>query len=47
MDAGYGNQSCINLLYLQDPNQVDSSIDLLDKVILTKVVTQPAKNQGV
>ena len=39
--GGYDNHSCINLLYGQGPNQVDSSINLLNKVILTKVVTQP------
>ena len=27
--------------------QVDSNTDLLDEVILTKVVTRPTKNQGV
>ena len=44
MDSGYDNHSCINLPYYQGPNQIDSSIDLLDKVILTKVITQPTKN---
>ena len=43
MDSGYGNYSCINFPYRQGPNQVDSSIDLQDKVILPKVVTQPTK----
>ena len=47
MDSGYDNHFCINLPYRQGPNQVDSSIDLLDKVILTKVVTQLTKNTGV
>ena len=43
MDLGYDNHSCIYLPYCQGPNQVDSSINLLDKVILTKVVLQPTK----
>ena len=46
-DSGYDNHSCINFPFHQGLNQVDSSTDLLDKVVLTKVVTRPTKNQGV
>ena len=42
-DSGYDSHFCINLPYRQGPNQVDPSIDLLDRVILTKVVTRPTK----
>ena len=43
MDSEYDNHSCVNLSYCQGPNQVDSSINLLDKVILTKFVSRPTK----
>ena len=43
MDSGHDNHSCINLPYCQGPNQVDSSIDLQDKVILPKVITRSTK----
>ena len=43
IDSLYNNHSCVNLLYCQGPNQVDSSINLLDKMVLTKVVTRPTK----
>ena len=43
MDSGYDNDSCINFPLSQDLNQVDSSTNLLDKVILTEVVTTPTK----
>ena len=43
MGSAYDNHSRINLPYCQRPNQVDSSIDLQDKVILPKVVTRPTK----
>ena len=43
MDSGYDNHSYINPPYHQGPNQVDSSIDLQDEVISTKVVTRPTK----
>ena len=43
MDSGYDNHPRINLPYCQHPNQVDSSIDPQDKVILTKVLTRPTK----
>ena len=46
-DLGYDNHSCINFPFHRDLNQVDSSTDLLDEMILTKVVIQPTKNQGV
>ena len=41
MDSGYDYHSCINLPYRQDPNKVDSSINLFEEVILPKVVTPP------
>ena len=48
MDSGYDNHSCINFPFWQGLNQADSSTNLLDKVILTKVVTQPTeKSRGV
>ena len=43
MDSGYDNHSCINFSFRQGLNQVDSSTNLLDKVILTKVVLQLTK----
>ena len=46
-DSGYDNHSCNNFSFHCDLNQVDLSTDLLDKVILPKVVIQPTKNQGV
>ena len=42
-DSEYDNHSCINSPFRQDLNQVDSSTNLLDKVILTKVVTRPTQ----
>ena len=48
MGLRYHNYSCINLPYRQGPNQVDSSIDLQDEMILAKVVTRPTeKPRGV
>ena len=43
MNWGYDNHSCINLPYYQGINQVNSSINLQDEVILPKVVTRPTK----
>ena len=43
MDSGYDNHSYINLPYRQGFNQVDSSINLQDEVILPKVVTRPTE----
>ena len=43
MDSGYHDHFCINFPYCQGPNQIDSSIDLQDKVISPKVVTKPTK----
>ena len=42
-DLGYNNHSCINFPFHCDLNQVDSSTNLLDKVVLPEVVTQPTK----
>ena len=47
MDSGYDDHSYINFLFRQGLNQVDSSTNLLDKVILTEVVTWPKNNNGV
>ena len=41
--AGCDNHSSINFPFYQGINQVDSSTDLLDKVVLIKVVTRPTK----
>ena len=46
-DSGYDNHFCINFPFRQGLNQVDSSIDLLNKMVSTKAVTKPIKNQGV
>ena len=43
-DSGYDNHSCLNFLFHCALNQVDLSTDLLDEVILTKVVIRPTKN---
>ena len=43
INSGYDNHSCINFPFRQGLNQVDLSTDLLDKVILTKVVTRLTK----
>ena len=43
MNSGYDNHFYINILHRQGSNQVDSSINLQDKVILNKVVTQRTK----
>ena len=40
---GYDNHSCINFSFHQGLNQVDASTNLLDKVVLPKVVTRPTK----
>ena len=40
-DSGYNNHSCINFLFHRTLNQGDLSTDLLDKVILTKIVPRP------
>ena len=42
-DSGYDNHSCINFPFHSAINQVYSSTDLRDEVILTKVVIQPTK----
>ena len=42
-DSGYDNHSCINFPFHCPLNQVDSSTNLLDKVILTEVVIQPTE----
>ena len=48
MDSEYDNHYRIYLPCCQRPNQVDSSIDVQDKMILTKVVTHPIKkSRGV
>ena len=47
IDSGYDNYSCINFPIRQSLNQVDSSTDLLEKVITTEVITQSTKNQGL
>ena len=39
----YNNHSCINFSFHQNLNQVYSSTDLLDKVVLIEVVTRPSK----
>ena len=41
MDLGYDNHSCINFPFYGALNQVYSSTNLLDKVILTEVAIQP------
>ena len=43
----YDNRSNTNFPLQHALDQVDSNTDLLDKVILTKVVLQPTKNVGV
>ena len=43
MHTGYDHHSCTNFPFHQNLNQVDSSTDLLDKVVLAEVVTQPTK----
>ena len=43
IDSGYDNRSCINYPFYCALNQVDLSTDLLDKLILTKVVIQPTE----
>ena len=43
IDSGHDDHSSNHLQYCQGPNQFDSSINLQDKVILPKVVTQPTK----
>ena len=45
IDSGYDNHSCINFPFCQGLNQVDSSTNVLDKVILTEVVIRPTKSQ--
>ena len=40
-NSGYGNHSCINFPFNYTLNQVDSSKNLLDRVVLTEVVIQP------
>ena len=42
-DSGYDNHSCIDFPFCQGLNQVDSSTDMLDKMVLTKIVTRPTK----
>ena len=46
-NSGSDNHSCINFPFHHALNQVDSSTNLLDKVILTEVVFRPTENQGV
>ena len=43
------NQHIVIILFLifRFPNYVDSTTNLLDKVVLTEVVMQPTENQGV
>ena len=45
MDSKYDNHSSINFSFCQGLNKVDSSNDMLDKVILTKDVKRPTKKQ--
>ena len=42
-DSGYDNHFNINFSFRQGPNQVDSSTNLLDKVILIEVLTRPTE----
>ena len=39
MDSRYDNHSCINFPFCRGPDQFDSSTNLLDKMVLTEVVT--------
>ena len=43
--SGYDNHSCINFPFRHALNQVDSSTDLLDKVILIEVVITNQKTK--
>ena len=42
-DSGYDNHSCINFPFLCALNQIDSSTDLIDNMILTEVVLRPTE----
>ena len=46
-NSEYNNRSSINFPCHHAPKQVDSNTYLLDKVILTEVVLQPTKKEGV
>ena len=41
--SGYDNHSCTDFLFHQGLNQIDSSTNLLDELVLTGVVTQQTK----
>ena len=46
-NSEYNNRSSVNFLCHHAPKQVDSNNNLLDEVILTEVVYDQPKNQGV